>query len=144
MIMVGTSLTTNEKQICPKLFLKHYPQELNEFVKNTHKELRRRKTEEKNKPIKINKKFKKEFNKLLRSEEKKKEIANATTKLATTKDLSRILSLIQLEKKIGLSDLTQTTKLKPNVFKNGLHFLLKYDLIKQSRGNNGELIIKIK
>lgn len=80
------------------------------------------------------------------SEKKIKEIKapynDKETKLATTKDLSRILSLLYEEKEIALGDLTKTCVLNTKVMKNALNFLNKFEIIELIKGRS--TIIKLK
>jgi len=145
--MVGVTLTITEKTICPKIKLKTKTKELNDFIKKTHKKLReqatinkRRERELIKEKEKVNKAFKESFKKMSRVEKKKKEILENKYKiLATTKDLSRILSLFECENNLGLSDITQTAMLTPKVCKNALSFLLKQGILKQGKGRQGTL-----
>jgi hypothetical protein len=54
-----------------------------------------------------------------------------TGELATTKDLTRIETLIQSEGKAGLSDLSKTCCLNPKRTKNALSYLIKDGKVKE-------------
>ena len=123
-----------------------------EFVKQTKVEIREAKKQIKQVKIdkdNVDKEFKKSFKLLTesRSQRKIKEIKNATidenAKLATTKDLSRMLSLLQAEGELGLSDLNRTCCINPKVGKNALSFLSRFDIVELNE-DTGRTTIKLK
>ncbi len=114
-------------------------------IKQTKKAIKQVKIDKEN----VDKEFKESFKLLTesRSERKIKQIQNEpidkNAKLATTKDLSRILTLLQAEGELGLSDLTRTCALNSKVCKNALSFLSKQNMI-ELIGHGGSTSIKLK
>lgn len=70
---------------------------------------------------------------------KMNEIKNNKSEIATVKDLNRIISLIEVERRIGLDDLTKTCVLNSRVCKSALNFLIKNNIIRQI--NDGRKVI---
>ena len=123
-----------------------------EFIKQTKEQIRNDKKEIKQLKIdkeNVDKEFKKSFKLLTesRSTRKIKEIESnnidENSTLATTKDLSRILSLLQSEGTLGLSDLTKTCCLNTKVSRNALSFLSKFEIVELIE-NGGTTNIKLK
>lgn len=76
--------------------------------------------------LKKQKTFKDNFKELQKSEDLKDKVYD----LATTKDLNRIISLLQVEKKMKLCDLTKTCGIQTKIRDNAISFLSKNNLIK--------------
>lgn len=92
----------------------------------------------------INKLQKSHFTNILpRVEEKHNEIKNTKNEEATLKELNRIISVIDLEKKIGLSDLTKTCIIKPNKMKGALNFLMRNNFIRERLDGNKLVLEKV-
>jgi len=82
------------------------------------------------------------FSLLPRSESKVNEIKSSNNDEVTLKQLNRIMSILESENRIGLSDLQKTCVIKPNKLKGALNFLNRYNLIKQIPDGN-KLMIEI-
>jgi len=134
----------NQLQYSQKIVFKEKDNEIKRLKKELEK-LEKQLEKKSNKSKDFKTQFLKDVDPSSGSERKIKQIKNSKneTKLATTKDLSRILSILECEKEIGLSDLTKTCALKSNVSKNALSFLSKNKFI-ELIGNGGTTIIRLK
>lgn len=98
---------------------------------------------------KENKELKKKINKQIISpresivDDKIVEIKKSNCDDVSIKELNRILNLIEMEKSIGLSDLTKTCALKPKKCKSALNFLIRNKLIKEVKGKNKVILTKV-
>ena len=138
----------NQLEYSQKVIFKEKKKEINK-LKSDYEKLEKKYERLLNKQGK-SKDFKKQFLFDTRSETKIKEIKNEdvekldkNTKLATTKDLTRMLSLLRAEGTLGLSDLTKTCCLNPKVSKNALSFLSKFDIVELiEKGGTTEIKLK--
>ena len=140
--MTSTSLTTQERmEIIPRLKLKTDANVLNEFIKNTHREFRRKhivepRRLEKNKKLEAKKaqdRFKKEFNKLIEVKHHKSVMQKDNAERCTTIQLARILDYLieNKEQEKSISDIHDFTYLLNKVINKGLKFLVRYNIIKE-------------
>ena len=132
----------NQLEYSQKITLKEKDKEIRKLNKEIEKLVKKlEKTSNKSKDFKTQFLRDTESN----SEQKIKEIkySKNDSKLATTNDLSRILSILECEKEIGLSDLTKTCALKSDISKNALSFLSKNKFIELIE-NGRTTIIKLK
>lgn len=148
--MTSVYLTKNEKDAMPKLGLHKSANELNTFVKNTHRSLMRKeiekKKEEKEKKKKAIKHFKEEFKKITTPRyvpiEKKETIEECTTR-----QLQRIVNFFKEDecrnKEIQLSDITLATALTHRQVNDGIKWLVRNDFI-QEINERGRYFYKLK
>lgn len=101
----------------------------------------KRKLETKDKEI--DKLRKHNFSLLPRPEKKINEIKSSNNNEITLKELNRIMSILESENRIGLSDLRKTCIIEANKMKGALNFLTRYNLIKQIPEGNTLMIEKI-
>lgn len=80
---------------------------------------------------------------LPRTEEKIKQINNSKNNEATLRELNRVLNLFNIEKRIGLSDLTKTCAIKPKIVKGILNFLIRNNIIRQIKEGKTLMLEKI-
>jgi len=91
-----------------------------------------------------NKQIKIDFSMEDKPTKKLKEIERANGGQANIKDLNRILSLVNGEGRVKLSDLTKTCILKEKKCKEALNFLLKNKLLDQEKSRSALFIVKCK
>ena len=83
------------------------------------------------------------FSLLPRAESKVNEIKSSNNDEITLKQLNRIMSILESEKRIGLTDLRKTCVIESDKMKGALNFLTRYNLIKQIPEGNTLMIEKI-
>lgn len=70
-----------------------------------------------------------------KSVKKIEEIKESNNNQATLKEINRVMSILESENKIGLSELEKLCVIKPKVMKGILNFLTRYNIIKQTIEN---------
>lgn len=111
--------------------------------KNLKKELKKKDTEINNLRKQIDRLQKQNFKNIIPQAEKKKtEIKNSNNQEATIKDINRVLSLLDAEKRIGLCDLTKTCALKTKKMRGILNFLSRNSMIKEESQGAKLIIVK--
>ncbi len=136
--MSSTALTLHERIIAPKLGLQTKGNVLNEFVKQTKKNLmheavekRHKEKEIKEKPKLIFKQTLKEINKKPK-EEKIREVSSSEVSL---KDLRRILNMLNDFGTQDIKQLSDSTMRPKDICLTGLKFLIELNVVKEIDGN---------
>jgi len=94
----------------------------------------------------INKLQKSHFKNILpetRTIQKSIEIKESKNEEATLKDLNRIITLINAEKKIGLSDLSKTCVVSSKKVKGALNFLIRNNFVREVMDGSKLILEKV-
>lgn len=116
------------------LFIKNTKSKIKQEKKLLQKELKLLEKEKLN----MQKNFQKEFKKLKKEQDKLDEPvikSHAEKNIATIRDLNRIMAVLNMEKQLGLNELTKTCNLKADICASALKFLeLNNLIIKEKQG----------
>jgi predicted nucleic acid-binding Zn-ribbon protein len=117
----------NQLEYSQKIIFKDNEKEIRSLKKQLEK-LNEKLEKERNKQGK-SKDFKKQFSLDIDKQSKIDKIKSKDLNIATTRDIKRILTLLQSEKEIGLNDLTKTCVLSSSVCQDALNLLNLFKIV---------------